>query len=782
VAGFGVTFDPATVELALHRDGGVLLWLPSDGLQLARVDALDDRRSYDPVFLDTVSVQWEVPRSAPVIEEGGEGLEVLLDYGEGLTAVLTVEERAEGRFSATLIPEEGATPFAFVRLRVRVDPAEGFYGLGEVFDTPEHRGKTRAMQLELESAVESSNNEAHVPIPLLIGTTGWGLFVQDFHPALFEVATEADDLVQVTVGTGMDSADGLAFHLYGSDHPLDVTRHYYETTGYPLLPAPWALGPLLWRDENDDQAQFENDMETLRDLDLATTGTWIDRPYASGVNTFDFHPTRFPDPEAMIDHAHALGLRMALWHVPYADPVGAPEVYAEAVAGGYFPPEAPPAFTDWSQPVDLSNPEAFGWWQDLIRRYTDLGLEGFKLDYAEDIVLGLNGGRVRWRFHDGSDERTMHARYPLLYHQVYAETLPEEGGFLLVRAGTWGDQVHGSIVWPGDIDANLAEPFEEMDGYVAVGGLPAAVVAGNSLGPSGFPFFGSDTGGYLHAPPDKETFSRWFEHTALSSVMQVGTNTSDVPWEFEEDNGFDEEMLGWYRTYARLHLRLFPYEWTFAMRIAEDGRPIQRPLGLAFPDLGVHPRHDYLFGDVLLVAPVVHRGERTREVTFPEGRWIDWFNGEVFAGPATRNVDAPLDKLPLYLAEGGIVPLLRPTIDAMAPTTEPEKVDSFATDPGLLYPRVFPGPASRFEVYDGTLISQTRTSDGVRLGWADGEVFTQGAVFEVVGLDAGPNEVSLDGAALEAVADPESEEAGWAWADGLLRVRVPGGTHRVEVR
>ncbi|MBW1880386.1 MAG: glycoside hydrolase family 31 protein, partial [Deltaproteobacteria bacterium] len=746
------------------------------------VDALDDRRSYDPVFLDTVSVQWEAPRSATVVEEGEGGLEVALDYGEWLTAVLTVEERAEGRFSATLVPDEGAAPFAFVRLRARVDPAEGFYGLGEVFDTPEHRGKTRAMQIELESAVESANNEAHVPVPLLIGTTGWGLFVQDFHPALFEVATEADDLVQVTVGTGMDSADGLAFHLYGSDHPLDVTRHYYETTGYPLLPAPWALGPVLWRDENDDQAQFENDLETARDLDLATTGTWIDRPYASGVNTFDFDPERFPDPEAMIDRAHALGVRMALWHVPYADPVEAPEVYAEAVAGGYFPPEAPPAFNDWSQLIDLTNPEAYGWWQELIRRYTDMGIEGFKLDYAEDVVLGLNGGRLPWRFSDGTDERTMHARYPLLYHQVYAETLPEEGGFLLVRAGTWGDQVHGSIVWPGDIDANLAEPYQEMDGYVAVGGLPAAVVAGNSLGPSGFPFFGSDTGGYLHAPPDKETFSRWFEHTALSSVMQVGTNTNDVPWEFEEDNGFDEEMLGWYRTYARLHLRLFPYAWTYAERLAEDGRPLQRPLGLAFPDLGVHPRHDYLFGDFLLVAPVVHRGERTRDVVFPEGRWIDWFTGEVFAGPAERTVDAPLDKLPLFLAEGGIVPLLRPTIDAMAPTTEPERVDSFATDPGVLYPRVFPGPASRFEVYDGAVISQVKTEDGVRLVWTDGEVFTEGAVFEVVGLDAAPAEVRLDGAALDAVEDPQGEEAGWAWEDGLLRVRVPGGTHRVEVR
>ena len=69
-------------------------------------------------------------------------------------------------------------------------------------------------------------------------------------------------------------------------------------------------------------------------------------------------------------------------------------------------------------------------------------------------------------------------------------------------------------------------------------------------------------------------------------------------------------MLDWYRTYARLHLRLFPVRWTYAQRLADDGRPIQRALGLAYPELGVHPTDTYLFGDDLLVAPVVERGAR----------------------------------------------------------------------------------------------------------------------------------------------------------------------------
>lgn len=93
-------------------------------------------------------------------------------------------------------------------------------------------------------------------------------------------------------------------------------------------------------------------------------------------------------------------------------------------------------------------------------------------------------------------------------------------------------QVHGPIVWPGDIDASLTRHGETVttpgcDTYGSVGGLPAAVVAGSSLGPSGYPFFAADTGGYRNSPPSKETFLRWMAQSAFTPVMQVGTNSNE---------------------------------------------------------------------------------------------------------------------------------------------------------------------------------------------------------------------------------------------------------------
>lgn len=800
---WSVVVDPNRPSIRLAKGDETLLDFPADGLEIGTLPVVDDATNYDPyplfvpvAFYPAPEVAWFSPSRVDVTSANDQKIELALDYGGGIKATLGITTDAAGRFTAELVPAEGsAKTIAYFRLRPRASETEGFYGLGEYFDDVEHRGKIRAMQIEIDSSIESSYNEAHVPIPFLVGTHGWGLFVESQHPAVFSIAKDEKDLVDAVFGAGTASAKGLRFHLFGAPHPLDVTRHYYDVTGYPRLPAPWALGPWIWRDENKDQAEVLSDIAAMRSFDLATTGYWIDRPYASGVNTFDFNAPQFPDPQGMIDEIHAAGFRAALWHTPYLDESD-PSTKAlrdVATAGQFFPLETSLKLNKWGLPIDFTRPEAYSFWQTNIEKYTSMGIEGFKLDYGEDIVPGLTSARSKWVFSDGSDERTMHMGYTLLYHQVYAETLPQSGGFLLCRHAAYGDQKNGPIIWPGDLDASFAKHRENVKDpggdYVAVGGLPAAVVASLSLGPSGFPFFGSDTGGYRHSPPDKELFTRWFEHTALSTVMQVGNSANTVPWEPDPATGYDEEMLGWYRTYARLHLRLFPYEWTYAKNLLTDGRPIQRALGLAYPELGAHPNDEYMFGDDLLVAPVTERGVTSRDVVFPPGNWIDWWTGEVIEGGTTKTVAAPLGTLPLYLREGGVVPMLRPTIDTIGPTSKPAaEVDSYATTPGVLWARMVPSEKRSFVVFDGATIDVERTGTSISLAKADGQEFKDGVMFELIAMGNAPATVSIDGATIAAapsLADLAISPTGFVFvpgdAGGTLYVKVGPGAHTAEI-
>ncbi|TNF24622.1 MAG: glycoside hydrolase family 31 protein, partial [Deltaproteobacteria bacterium] len=724
-----VSDDPAALLTLTRGDGAAPVVVPLDGLQLGLVPALDEERAYDPwflypdVFLSLLytpleGLTWQPATAVQgvVVDADGQHAVVTVTFGERGAGALEVTRVEAGRFDLRWTAPEataGALP-VFFRLTATVSESERYYGLGEHFDQVEQRGRVRAMQLE-PAATESGYNEAHVPVPLLIGTDGWGLYVDSARPGVFDVAASADDALVVTYGLGGAHADGLRFHLFLADHPLDITRFYYDLTGKPGDVPAWAFGPWLWRDEVDGQAAVEEDLETIRALDLATSGYWIDRPYASAVNSFDFEPTTYPDPTAMMAKAADLGFAMALWHTPYLDPqsdVTRP-AYDAAEAAGYFAPLMGTALAKWGPPIDYTNPAAVAYWQAQLTGYRDLGVIGYKLDYAEEVVVGAAGVRFPWRFHDGTDELTMHRGYQLGYHRTYREMLPEAGGFLLCRAGVAGDQVHGTIIWPGDIDADMSHFGEEVteddgDTHVAVGGLPAAVIAGSSLGASGFPLFAADTGGYRHTPPDRETFIRWIEQSALSPVMQVGTNSNDMPWSLGPDHADDPELLGIYRRYARLHMRLVPYLYALWDRTRSDGRAIQRPLGLAHPELGVHPDDIYLLGDDLLVAPVVAPSVTERSVPLPSGDWVDWWTGERVTGPTDATAAAPLDTIPLYVRAGAPVPMLHPKIDTLFTPTADMPDQHAASDPGgdRLWIRVAPGPSGAFTTADGVTVRQ----------------------------------------------------------------------------
>lgn len=786
-----VEFDPQSSTLRLYHGDETLLRFDADAWQVATLEKLDDKSSFDPYWLeygeDVLSASepadlvWHHVDHMNLDGATAEAIDLSLTLTDGQQASVHLVVSGPGRFAAELVPSvRRERPVAYIRLRPRVDAHEGFYGLGGWADEVSHRGKVRPMQQEID-LLESKSNEIRVPVPLLIGTRGWGLFVESRRPGVFAVANKQDDLVETTFGTGDDSARGLRFHLLTAAEPLDIMARYYEISGKPLLPATWALGPWIWRNENKNQAQLEDDLKKIRDLDLATSAIWIDRPYATTVNSFDFEPARFPDPASMIAKVHAAGLRLALWHAPYLEK-GSPDL-VEAKQKGYFPPSSGVLLNGWSEPIDFTNPVAKQFWQARVGRYIAQGIEGFKLDYGEDVMVGLGAARSNWHFFDGSDERTMHHSYQLRYHETYAELLPKTGGFLLCRTGRFGDQKNVSVIWPGDMDATFTryrEAWKDRDGktVLGVGGLPATVVMGINLGVSGFPFFGADTGGFRHSPPDKELYIRWFQQTALSSVMQVGDSTSQTPWEFTADNGRDAETLDLYRTFARLHLRLFPYEWTLAQQLTQTGRPIQQPVGLAYPKLGQHPSDEYLFGDDLLVAPVLARGAKSRDVLLPPGDWIDFFTGQTFAGPRERTVtvDAPLSKLPLFARAGALIPLLHPAIDTLSPTTDP-KVESFARDPGLLYVVAIPGPtASTFTVYDGTQLALDPTSQ--RFAIRPGNIFVKGPVVTVYPLPTEPKQIVSGAVVLPRTAmspDLEMTTSGWTWSKeqgGMLTVKL----------
>lgn len=781
LSGEAWTLDADGGTFVFARDGQPLVTLTPQAFQLGTVSALDDALSYDPYWLvvnDGVftptsppGFAWRTPQESSVARDGDD-LVLSLGYHKNLRATVRAVKTAQGHLVLRFVPE-GTSAVAIIRVQLGVDRQEAFYGLGEWFDAINHRGKLRPMQLEADLNVESAATENHVSVPFLTGSRGWGVFVETHRHGVFDVAKSDPALIDAMFGTAEQSAEGLTLHLFSAADPLEIPRQYYRVTGFPRPPADWATGPWLWRDENRDQAEVEEDVRQLRALDLPTSALWIDRPYATEVNTFDFDAAKFPDAGAMIDGIHAAGLRLALWHTPYLA-AGAQPLFAQATDAGYFPPKQGTWLNRWGAPLDFTKPEAVAFWRNLITRYTNAGVEGFKLDFAEDVVAGLSGRTGGWAFANGETDRTMTDGYPRRYHDTYRAVLANNDGFLLVRHARWGEQQTGVVVWPGDIDATLTrfgETFTDRGGdpVIGVGGLPSAVRAGIGLSMSGFPFFASDTGGYRHSPPDKETFMRWVEHAALMPVMQTGDSSSQPPWVYTPENGRDAEALDTYRAYARLHLRLFPFFWTHVKAMATHGRPVVRPFGLQFPALGQHPEDQYLLGDELLVAPVETKGATSRTLIKPAGRWFRFTDGVELDGAAgaTLTVQAALTELPLYVREGALIPMLEPEMDTLAPATD-ARVRSYANDTGTLWVRAQPGEG-QLTLFDGTTVRQ----DATTLTATAGERFKTSVVWELRGV-AEPVGVAHGAGALGRAADEsalESMAGGWWFSGGRLLIK-----------
>ena len=448
----------------------------------------------------------------------------------------------------------------------------------------------------------------------------------------------------------------------------------------------------------------------------------------------------------MMQTLEARGFRTLAWSTPYLEkPLGgAPANEAQALwlqadaakhlvrdeSGRTF---AAPGFDVDRQlgMIDFTSPGASAFWSGLAGRAVGAGFRGFKLDYGEDSIPQLLGARLAMRFADGTTERTART-YPLGYHRAYQDALATAGGgVLVVRASSYGGAAQADIVWPGDLDSDF-ERFGDLDdkGRTLVGGLPAAVVAAQTLATSGFPTFGSDTGGFRHGKPEREALLRWAEHTSFSMILQLGGGgDSHDPWTY------DDEASAIYAGLARTHMRLVPFLSQLLRASETVGAPTIRTLALAYPDDGAaraRADDEYLLGPDLLVAPVLQRGATSRVVHLPRGTWVGFWDRRRTSGPRDVPVDAPLGKPPVFLRAGALLPLLPDGIDTLATATDGSTV-TLAARAGEWEALSVPSGRSRATYDDGSALEVSDEPTEIRVRFTP----AVGAKSVVVELDLG---------------------------------------------
>jgi alpha-glucosidase (family GH31 glycosyl hydrolase) len=514
-------------------------------------------------------------------------------------------------------------------------------GLGEGGPQFDRRGSTIGTRSG-QGGYQLRTHGGRVPVPWIIGTSGWGLFVHQPYGTFDLSASDGRFLPE-------DSNSGpLDLFVVGAREPAAIMAEYAKLTGYPAMPPLWSLGyqqshrTLASRDEILQEAR------TFREKKLpCDTMIYLGTGFCpSGWNTdngeFRFNEKVFPDPPRMIQQLHDDHFKVVLHIVlegkrlegRVADRCTAAPLPSGRTAEGQWPDDRQTSCY-WPAHKPLFDIGVDGWWPD----------QGDGLDAPSRLARN----RMYW---DGS-----------------RQWRPNERPFALHRNGHPGMQRYAAFLWSGDVYST----WDTLRTHV-----PVAI----NTGLSGIPYWGTDIGGFV---PTKELtgelYVRWFQFAAFCPLFRAhgrtwklrlpwGWNTGDLaPDEISSSTGgaanpdaselHNASVEPICRKYLNLRYQLLPYLYCAVHQAHDTGLPIVRALWLHYADdpLAAGRGDEYLWGRDMLVAPVTERGATSRPVYLPRGGWYDFWTEEAHAGGREIRRAVDLETMPLFVRAGAILPV-----------------------------------------------------------------------------------------------------------------------------
>jgi len=540
-----------------------------------------------------------------------------------------------------------------VRCWKKIVPDEKFLGLGEKTGNINKRGQEWVMWNSDTPAYGWSTDPIYQSIPFFIGIRerqAYGLYFNNSYRTRFNMGASTSRYYSFSAERGH-----LDYFFFAGPKPADVLEQYTDLTGRAPLPPLWSLGFQQCRYSYFPDKEVLRIANTFREKQIPADVIYLDIHYMDGYRVFTWNKDRFPDPQKMLKQLADLNFRVVTIIDPGVKVDTAFRVCREGLAGNHFVtyPDGQTYIGEvWPGPSyfsDYSRSSTRAWWGGLVGEWLKNGVSGIWNDMNEPAVWG-QAFPLETRFDDegrGTDHKKMHNLYGfLMARATYEGALkaePNERPFILTRAGFAGEQRY-TAVWTGD---NIAS-WDHLE-------LGIRMLQGLSV--SGVPFVGTDIGGFI-GMPSSELFARWIQVGSLSPLCRAHTEygTPDKePW------AFGERVEDISRNYISLRYRLLPYFYSLFYEASQTGAPLWRPLCWNDPaDNNTWDwanQQEFFVGENLLAAPVTRENQYLKKVYLPRGWWLDWSDETVYEGGQTITVETPLEKMPIFLHEGAIIPL-----------------------------------------------------------------------------------------------------------------------------
>ncbi len=541
-----------------------------------------------------------------------------------------------------------------VKMSKQEQKMECYYGLG---DKPTHfniKGRRFQNWVTDEYAFGKDRDPLYKAIPFYIGlhtNIAYGIFFDNTFRTFFDFGHERRNVTSYWAQGGE-----MNYYFFYGPEMVEVVNSYTDLTGKPELPPLWALGFHQSKWSYYPESQVRDLAKKFRDLKIPCDALYLDIDYMEGWRCFTWNKEYFPDPKGMVSDLEADGFKTVAIIDPGIKIDKDYWVYQEALKNDYFCKRADgPLMRGKVWPgecnfPDFTNPKVREWWSGLYKELIeDIGVKGVWNDMNEPAVMEVPTKTfpldVR---HDYDGNPCSHSKAHNVYGMQMARSTYEgvkkyvfpKRPFIITRAAYSGTQRFCST-WTGD---NVAS-WEHL--WIANQQIQRMAISGMS-------FVGTDIGGFAEQPTG-ELFLRWIQLGIFHPFCRVhssGDHGDQEPW------SFDENVTDITRKFIELRYKLLPYIYTTFYQYAMEGTPMVRPLVLFDQeDHQTYYRTDeFLFGDHLLVCPILEPNAKGRRMYVPRGNWYNYWTHEIVEGGKEVWVDADIDRIPLFVKEGGIIP------------------------------------------------------------------------------------------------------------------------------
>jgi len=532
-------------------------------------------------------------------------------------------------------------------LTVRFDANDGekIYGMGQ-YQQP---------FLNLKGAMlELAQRNSQISVPFMVSSMGYGLLWNN--PAVGRVTFATNFTEWIARSTRQ-----MDYWICAGDGPKDIVTKYTAVTGRaPMFPES-LMG--LWQCKLRYRTQ-EEVLTVARQYQkegIKIDQIVIDFFHWTVQGDWKFDSTYWPDPKAMIDELHRMGIRVIVSIWPSVDRRS--ENFGPMMEKGLLIRTERGAAQTYDYQgdcveIDPFNPETRKYiWEVCRRNYADLGIDGFWLDNSEPDYGVYDFENYRYCAGPALSCSNM---YPQYFSRAFFEPMSKgakEAPVNLLRCGWAGSQKYGNVIWSGDVPSTF-ESFREQ------------LQAGLNMGLAGIPWWTTDIGGFMtddvNDPDFQQLLIRWYQFAVYSAVLRMHGDRGpyNIPPLDNRDWGggylhtgqpnelwsYGEENYRIMRKYYDVRIAMHDYICSLYQEAHETGAPLIRTMFFEFPedekcwDL----QDQYMFGSRYLVAPVLELNCFEREVYLPAGRWKNVNSGEETEGGRSVRVQAPLDEIPVF--------------------------------------------------------------------------------------------------------------------------------------